>query len=88
MVLGGMLFAWIVGMVDGSTCHRKLNSFFVPRHFNHWKLLSLDFDASDTIVSRVRPWAVEFFVVNCVVPSWECSNSSRVVRRGVTLFQT
>ena len=49
--------------------------------------MSLEFDDFDTTVSKVRPWAVELSMVTCVGPSWEWTNSSRVVHMGVALFQ-
>ena len=49
--------------------------------------MSLEFDDFDTTVSKVRPWAVELSMVTCVGPSWECTNSSRVVRREVELLR-
>ena len=64
----------------------KLNTHCVPRHFNHQKRMSLDFDAFGTIVSRLRPWEVELLAVNVFGPSWEYPNSSRVVCRGVVLL--
>ena len=68
--------------------HRKLKSRYVPQHFNHQKCMLLDFDDFDTIVSRVGPWEVELSVATCVGTSLEWTNSSRVVWRGVALFQT